>query len=967
MTGTGDDMLSYSGMVEYEPNVDRKDYGIKRKSGRYPWGSGEDEYGRSMAFYDYINGMKAKGLSDKEIAVGIGEDVRKITGNDRDSYSISDLRSTRTIAKEAIVLAETNRAVALRDKGTSIKAIAEEMGLPQPTVRLRLKNSENMKQSALTQTADILRKNVDEHKIVDIGKGTELHIDTGVKMGISPEKLKAATGILRDEGYETYTLQVRNVGTKNFTNQKVIVPPGTGYGTARRMADKIHTIAEWTENDGLTYFGIREPKNVSSKRLKIVYDEEGGSLQDGVIYVRPGAKDLDMGKNTYAQVRIAVDGTHYIKGMAVKKEDMPAGVDLMFHTNKKRSEIGSNKLDALKPMVRDKDGNIDKDNPFGSMIKRQILETDPATGVERAKSALNFVNEEGDWNWRESLPSQMLAKQPHSLIKSQLATTREQTKARLDEINKITNPVVKKKALEDFADQVDADAVDLRAAAMPRQRTQVIIPMPKMNKGEIYAPNFETGERVVLIRYPHGGRFEIPEVTVNNNNRTAKKLLGNAVDAIGIHPAVAERLSGADFDGDTVVVIPNRTGKIKGSESMGSQARIYETELNNFEPKRKYGGFVQTGTDKDGNPIGNFPLMRNTGKEMGVITNLVTDMSIQGAKPEHIVRAVKHSMVVIDAEKHKLNYKQSEIDNNISQLRSLYQTTTKPDGSVKVGGASTLLSKATAETRIPDRKLRPAKEGGPIDPDTGARVYVPTGKTRSKYDPKTQTYLDEKVPVETKVKRLDLTDDANTLVRDKADPVERLYADHANEMKALANSARLTSARTNVGKTNTDPRAKAVYKDDVDKLVADLNAAKKQKPLDRKADVIANATVKMKRQEDPLLRTDSDRLKKVERQAKAAARARMGLEKPVIPISDSQWDAIQAGVVSPSRLREILEYADPVRVAELSMPRKNTVMTSAITARAKAMLSAGATNADVAAALGISVSTLRAAALRGDV
>ena len=33
---------------------------------------------------------------------------------------------------------------------------------------------------------------------------------------------------------------------------------------------------------------------------------------------------------------------------------------------------------------------------------------------------------------------------------------------------------------------------------------------------EIYAPNYRDGENVVLIRYPHGGIFEIPELIVNN-------------------------------------------------------------------------------------------------------------------------------------------------------------------------------------------------------------------------------------------------------------------------------------------------------------------------------------------------------------------------------------------------------------------------------------------------------------------
>lgn len=906
-------------------------YGTKRHSGRYPWGSGADGYGHSRDFYAMVDDLKSQGLRETEIATAM-------------DLSVAELRASKTIAREIIIREQTTQAVKLREKGVSLEEISKQLDIPQPTVRLRLKNAENLKTSKLMSTVDTIRKAVDEHQIVDVGKGND------VRMGIADTKLNAALSVLRNEGYETYNLQTRNVGTNNFTNQKVIVPPGTGFGGAKKMQDRIHTMGDWTENDGLTFFGIHDPLSISSSRIQVVHN----SAEDGTVYVRPGVKDLDMGKNTYAQVRIMVDGTHFIKGVAVLHPDLPKGVDLQVHSNK-GPEVG--KLGALKPK---KD---DPDNPFGSMIKRQIVELD-SKGKERVKSALNLVNEEGDWeDWRKSVPSQMLAKQPHSLIKSQLQTTRDDIRNRLAEIDTITNPVVRQKAYEDFADKVDSDAVDLRAAAFPRQRTQVIIPMTKMNKGEIYAPNFETGERVVLIRYPHGGRFEIPEVTVNNNNRTAKRLLGNARDAIGIHPSVAERLSGADFDGDTVIVIPNRTGKIKSVETMGSQRKVYDDALNNFNPKDLYGGFEKSGVDKNGNDVGNFKLMRNTGKEMGVITNLITDMQVQGAKPEHIVRAVKHSMVVIDAEKHKLDYKKSEADNNIAQLKELYQSHPNEPGK-RAGGATTLLSRATAKDRVPEFKERSAKEGGRIDPETGAVVHVPTGRTRSEFDRKTGTYLDTKVPVTTEAKRLALTADAHTLVRDKADPVERLYADHANEMKAMANAARLKAVRTPSPKIN--PKAREIYKDEVDKLVADLRKAQAQKPLDRRADVLAGAIVKQKMQDDPTLRYDSDRKKKVERQAKAATRARLGLDKPVIEVSDRQWDAIQSGAVSASRLREILGYADKRKITELAMPRTNPVMTTAITARAKAMLSAGNSAADVAAALGIPVSTLRGAALRGD-
>lgn len=923
-------------------------YGILRESGRYPWGSGKDPYQRSMQFYGLVDEMRKKGLTDPEIAKAIGLTVKELDPTSHKGFTVAQLRDTRTIAKENKILYETRAAVKLRDKGVSVDVISETLGLPKATVRLRLANSENLKQSALMGTADMLRREVDAYDIVDVGKATNIGI------GVSIEKMRAALGVLHDEGYTTYIIKKPNVGTGHMISHRVLVKPGVEFKDAAAMSDRIHTMGEWTEDGGISFLNIREPLSVDPKRVGVAYE----SSEDGMVYVRAGVEDLSMGKNRYSQVRIAVDGTHYIKGIALVRDDMPPGVDLMVHTNKKPGTplLGEKNNSVLKPMADD------PDNPFGSIIKRQIISTDPKTGEQRVTSAINIVNEEGDWDdWRNSLPAQMLAKQPHSLIKSQLKTTRDQVKARLEEIDTITNPVIRKNALEKFAAQIDADAVDLRAAATSsRQKTQVIIPLPKMNKNEVYAPNFETGERVVLIRYPHGGKFEIPELTVNNNSRIAKKLLGNAVDAVGIHPAVAERLSGADFDGDTVVVIPNPKGLIKGSKSMsGTASATFEKGLANFDPKRIYGGYKEVGVNPKGKPIGNFKLMTNTGREMGMITNLITDMSIQAAKPEHVVRAVRHSMVVIDAEKHQLDYKKSEIDNGIAQLKELYQGSSQ-------SGASTLLSKATAKVHVPQRKLRLMQDGGPIDPETGALVYTETGNTRSAYDSKTKTYdRTKKVLTEEKVKRLALTDDAYTLVRDPRDPVERLYADHANEMKGIANKTRLKASRIPSPKTN--PVAKKAYPLELANLNRQLKEAERQLPLERKANAIAASIVKAKRADDPTLREDRDRLKKTQSQAKKAARARLGLTKPTITISDREWDAIQSGAVSKSKLESMLKYTEPKRIQELSMPRKNSVMTKSVSSRAATMLSAGMNTADVARSLGISASTLREAIKRGDV
>jgi hypothetical protein len=68
---------------------------------------------------------------------------------------------------------------------------------------------------------------------------------------------------------------------------------------------------------------------------------------------------ISLGRSSYAQVRISVDGTHYLKGMAVYKDDLPAGTDLVFNTNK--SKVGNSKHDVMKKQ------DDDPERPFGAV------------------------------------------------------------------------------------------------------------------------------------------------------------------------------------------------------------------------------------------------------------------------------------------------------------------------------------------------------------------------------------------------------------------------------------------------------------------------------------------------------------------------------------------------------------------------------------------------------------------------
>lgn len=893
--------------------------GVLRRSGRYPWGSGKNPMQRNRDFLGYVEEMRKKGLTDKEIVDGLNLSSREagFIKAKSDELTTTQWRAAKAIANNAVRAEQVARAEQLRATGMSNIAIGKEMGINESSVRSLLNPGAKERNAQLTGTADMLKRQLNKHEYLDIGVGTENHL------GVTNDKLSKAVAMLQEEGYEVHYIKVKQLGTGQYTTMKVLAPKGTKPKDIYADISKIGSVAEevTTEDGGRSWLGIRPIKNISKDRVQVRYAEDGGTDMDGVIELRRGVDDLDMGKARYAQVRIGVDGTHYLKGMAVYADDLPKGVDIRFNTNKTKDVpmVGPKDNSVLKPQKRNPDGSIDKDNPFGATIK---------PGGQRG--ALNIVNEEGDWSgWSRSLASQMLSKQTPALAKEQLNRTYTLKREQLAEIEALTNPTVKKKLLESYADDLDSSAVHLKAAALPRQASHVILPITSIKPTEIYAPNYKNGEKVVLIRYPHAGTFEIPELTVNNKNPKAKSIMENAWDAVGIHPKVAEQLSGADFDGDSVLVIPNNNRKVRTSPPLDG--------LKDFDPKIQYKGYE--GMKR--------MTSRGTQLEMGKISNLITDMQIKDATKAELERAVKHSMVVIDAEKHGLNYRQSEKDNAILELKKKYQTEPGRRGT----GASTLISRASSEQRVEARKARPASQGGGIDPKTGKKVYV------SKND----TYVDANGNTITrtiKSTKMAETDDAHTLSSGR--PIEVIYADHANRLKGLANEARKSLVVTK--DTKYSPSAKKAYQKEVDSLNSKLNTALLNAPLERKAQVIANATVQQKRAANPHL-DDAD-IKKISFQALAEARNRVGAGKTLVDITPSEWHAIQAGAISANKLEQILNNTDVDLIKKLATPREATVMTSSKMAIASNMLANGYTQEEVAAHLGVPTSTLNSAIRR---
>jgi DNA invertase Pin-like site-specific DNA recombinase len=894
----------------YTSNLSDEDllrhYGVKRRSGRYPWGSGDTPFQRSGDFLDRVDELKKRGVSETDIAKGLG-------------LSTTRLRDYRRIALHERKQLVYDHVKSLSDDGFTPTEIARKLGYNNESSIRSILNEEAVKRLGKgRETAEMLKEELKTKKMVDIGAGVER------ELGISATKLEEAVNMLENEGYHMYGVGVKT-GAGKQTVIKVLADPDVEYSYAYNHTDEIQSIKEYSPDGGKTFTKLEYPSSLDGKRISIRYDEDGGSDQDGLIEIRRGVPDLSLGNSHYAQVRILVDGTHYLKGMAMYSDNMPPGMDIVFNTNKK---VGTPPDKVYKAIKDD-----DPDNPFGAAITAQGQSKYIGKDGKEYLSPINKLKAEGEWDKMDkNLSSQFLSKQPMQLIKKQLDLTYKDKEGELADILALNNPTIKRKLLMDFANEADSATVHMKAAALPRQKTQVLIPAPFMKDTEVYAPNFNNGDKVALVRYPHGGLFEIPVLTVNNKNPQAKKVFSGFTDMVGINKKVADQLSGADFDGDQAVVIPI-TDRVRIA-SKKAFSGPFET-LKNFDPKTQYSTEDKTGVT--------LMTKANTQKQMGLISNLITDMTLRKASDEEIVRAVKHSMVVIDAHKHKLDYKQSEKDNGIAALRNKYQRRIDDDGTEKVGGASTLLSRRKQTVEVLE-----TQGSGIINPTTGKVEYKTSGRT----------YIDKKTgkvaPAMQKSQLLLETTDLRKL--SSGTPQENAYADYGNKLKALANRARKEVLTT--GKLEYKPQSAKTYKEEVSTLNAKLNVAAMNAPRERRAVAIANSVVKAKIQNNPDM--DKKEIKKATSMALENARTAVGAsgKNTRINITDREWEAIQAGAVTDSKLMSVLRYADDNSVRERATPRETKKLSTAKTNQIKSYIRSGYTYAEIADALNISTSTI---------
>lgn len=1005
--------------IEHE-GVGARDNPPGRGSGRYPLGSGENPYQHESTgdFVDYVNMLKKKGLSEIDIAEGLKISTTRL----RALYSIdrSDLRREKlAFVKKAAAEGKSNTQIGIE---LGKKYNKDKSPIGESTIRSLLNSESEARTNASMKTAEELKKIVDEKNTLDVGIGVER------ELGITRTKLDVALEILQAEGYNLYKARVPQATNKNqYTTIKVLTKPDVENKDIYNYAEIGHLNEYTSPDNGDTIIKYQYPKSMDSKRLQVRFAEDGGTAKDGLVEIRRGVKDLSLGESNYAQVRILVDDNYYIKGMAVygNDEDFPEGVDVIFNSNKSQSK---GKLGALKSTA----DNLkkDPDNPFGSSIKEGVDYPDAFRHGgqsyyldENGKYQLSLINkraDEGDWGeWSKELPSQMLGKQPHKTIERQLTLAKVSKEEEYNNILEITNPIVKQQMLEEFADKCDRAAIDLKAAPFPGQKYQVILPLKTIKDGECYAPNYQDGTELALIRYPHGGTFEIPIVKVNNRNKEGKETItSSALDAVGINATTASILSGADFDGDTVMVIPLQPDKFK------IQSKDPLQGLKGFDPTVSYGP-DKTWKDEEGNEHASrngieYPIMDEGYKQiqMGVVSNLITDMTLAGASEDELAAAVRHSMVVIDASKHKLDWKQSAIDNNVRALHKKYQGHVEEDGRYKEG-AATILSRAKSPIDIPERKegayiandtgniltlidsekklymdektgaiyKQKEKHTARIDPETGKKLYRQTNniyknieyvdstgkkKTARIYEKDGEMFYKDRETgefkkvtsgkitehlVTVKSNKMAETDDATTLMSGNPGSKiqETLYADYANKMKSLANQARKESLV--VEDFTYSPSAVKTYKEEVDDLKYQLNEALKNAPKERQAQMIAATELKIKTQENPHM--SEEEKTKLATRLLMKARSNVGASRKEIEISDKQWEAIQAGAINKTLLKSILSHANKTRVRQLATPYKdrNSLSKNQIS-RMKSLSKRGYTNEEIADLLGVSTSTI---------
>ena len=956
-------------------------------SGRYHHGEGENPHQHDYdPEYEFAQ-MKHRGASEEEILKAMG-------------LSTTEYRKLVKELKSKDMTARHEDVVKLSEMGLGATAIAKELSkrygyeISEGTIRGDLKRiaaGEKVRVTKLEATKKILIDTLNEHTedgkpytFVDVGEGSEKYINVSQVL-----KDGAVSAIAREntDVFE-HVIQVAQVNnSQQKTTVKFLVKvndPSLTEGKSEtevkkaaaaylhqhydEMAPITSSVIGAAEGVPSSVRKVEYPVSISHERVMIGYSDDpvngdDNLAKDGTMIIRPSAKDLTMtdcdtqtGVTHYAQVRIAVDDSHYCKGMAMygREDQFPPGVDVIFYTNKTSNKSWDKVLKEFKK-TKDENGNIvvDKDNPFGADLKATGQRYYYDENGEKKMSAVNVLREEGDWNeYRKSLSAQFLSKQNLAFARNQLNTSIDNAKTQFDEIAAVKNAQVRNKLLEDFAESCDAKAIDLSAAATTGQLTQVLLPCPSLKSttynddgsikeyGHVYAPNYPDGHKLAIIRYPHANICEIPVLIVNNSNPEGKTQIGRGLDAIGLPKSALDQLSGADTDGDTGTCID-----VTKLEELGLHVDTtkYFDELIGFDSKAAAPMTDVTVLNKNWNArsdgtSGKTMSKRDRGLQMGRITNCISNMQkATGVTRDEMVRAMKYSMIVIDAYKHNLDWKGAEQEYGIKEIYDKYSSGDKK-AIWTVSKASTQGGLETQDFKYESYTKADGTEGQKkvyINTETGEKYWSYTGREyeKLKEDPTTGKKTGTGEMVKATQKSTGMEDawrrgeDATALVSAYNTPMEQEYAKYSNAMHDIANQAR----KMMVNNTETvvaTAEVKAQYVNEVASLKAKLEVAQQNAPKERLAQMYAQAALKSWKANNPEDAKDSDMLKKKRTYFQNQARARTGANGSGtrVKISAKEYEAINAGAVPKNTVTDVLKRCDKNTLNKQAVPHDESAV-----------------------------------------
>ena len=228
-------------------------YGVKRRSGRYPWGSGDNPFQHGGDFLSRVEELQSQGKSEKEIA----EELK---------MSTTDLRMQVRVAKHERRMVLADRAKSLREEGKTLDEIAKIMGYNNDSsVRALLNENTATNKNKARQTAERLKQELAEKGALDVGTGAER------ELGVSSGVLQEALFILETEGYNRFGVGVPQVNNpKNRTITPIISVPDIDQRQVYQDLSLVKSVGEYHSTDGGESWDKREyPASISSDRVKI--------------------------------------------------------------------------------------------------------------------------------------------------------------------------------------------------------------------------------------------------------------------------------------------------------------------------------------------------------------------------------------------------------------------------------------------------------------------------------------------------------------------------------------------------------------------------------------------------------------------------------------------------------------------------------------------------------------------------